>query len=207
MKLFDEVIVACDARGAEGAMVLRGLLESFRLHVHFYRLVQRRQALDFFGGDRPNCDYMVLHAHGTGDDYEPRIHFELVDQVDGDYQAAEGWESIDFDLTPGNVRDIVKKGRGTVLAGGCGAGRRPLAEAFLAAGFDAYIGATEPYVDADSAGLFTYGFFYFALSADRDFAPRVYSDREAVEQAARFDPGFKHGTRSYRYSGKRVGQD
>jgi hypothetical protein len=39
----------------------------------------------------------------------------------------------------------------------------PLAEAFLTAGFDAYIGATEPYVDADSTCLFAYGFFYFAL--------------------------------------------
>ena len=49
MKLGDKVGVVCDHTLIEEARAIRAALESFRLHVELYRLVQRGQAEDFFG--------------------------------------------------------------------------------------------------------------------------------------------------------------
>jgi hypothetical protein len=58
-----------------------------------------------------------------------------------------------------------------------------------------YVGATEPYVDGDSALLFTIGFFYHLLLADeRDYAPRTFTDKEAAQWAASMDQDFDLGT-------------
>ena len=80
-------------------------------------------------------------------------------------------------------------------------GREPLARAFLEVGYDGYVGATEDYVDGDSALLFTIGFFYHLLADERDYAPRTFTDREAAERAAAMDCEFELGTRPYRYWG------
>jgi hypothetical protein len=161
--------------------------------------VQKGEALAFLAGARPVCQYLVLGGHGTGSDEEPRIPFEVVDQANSDPRAVDGWGPVSLDLTPESIPELVRGGRETIIAGGCGAGRTPLADAFLEAGFNAVIGPTERYVDADSALLFVIGFFYFVLAADRDLAPSAYSDEEAVKRASRLDPDFKHGTLSYRY--------
>jgi hypothetical protein len=128
----------------------------------------------------------VLCAHGHGPDDDPKIRLEVVDQKDGDPDAVEGWERRPFDLSRGNVPGLVTVPRGVLVAGGCGAGREPLARAFLEAGYDGYVGATEDYVDGDSALLFTIGFFYHLLADERDYAPRTFTDREAAERARRW---------------------
>ena len=145
------------------------------------------------------CRYTVLcaHAHGPGDD--PKIRFGVVNQRDGDPTAIAGWEPYEFDLSKDNIPDLVSSPRGTLIAGGCGAGREPLARAFLEAGYEGYVGPTEPYVDGDSALLFTVGFFYHVMADERDYAPRTFTDREAAQRAALMDRDFECGTRSYRY--------
>jgi hypothetical protein len=69
----------------------------------------------------------------------------------------------------------------------------------LEAGYEGYVGATEEYVDSDSAILFVIGFFYNVLADERDYAPRIFTDREAAERAAAMDQDFELGTRAYRY--------
>jgi hypothetical protein len=193
------VAVVTDRTSVEHASAIRAALEVFRLRVDFYRMVQRRQLLAFLAGEHIRYDYTVLCAHGTGPDNAPRIVLEVVDQVAGDYEAETGWESVPVELIPTTIPELVHAAGGTFICGGCGAGRPPLADAFLAAGYDPYIGAEHRYVDADSAFLFTVGFFYFVLAEDRGPGAVSYSDAEAVERAAALDPSFRYGTKWYRY--------
>jgi hypothetical protein len=197
------VAVVTDRASVEHAGAIRAALEVFRLRVDFYRMVQRRQCLAFLAGEHFPYDYTVLCAHGTGPDDAPRIVMEVVDQVAGDYEAETGWESVPVELDPATIPELVCAAGGALICGGCGAGRPPLADAFLAAGYDTYIGAEHPYVDAESAFLFIVGFFYFALAEDRGPDAVSYSDAEAVERAAALDPGFRYGTKWYRYHSRR----
>jgi hypothetical protein len=197
------VAVVTDRDSVEVASAIRAALEVFRLRVDFYRMVQRRHFLAFLAGEHIPYDYTVLCAHGTGPDEAPRIVVEVVDQVAGDYEAETGWESVLVELTPQTIPKLVHAAGGTLVCGACGGGRAPLAEAFLGAGYDTYIGAEQSYVDAESAFLFTVGFFYFALAEDRGPDAVPYSDAEAVERAAALDPNFRYGTRLYRYYSRR----
>jgi hypothetical protein len=192
-----------DCNSIEHASALRAALEVFRLRVDLYRMVQRRHLLAFLAGQRIPYDYTVLGGHGTGPDDAPKLIMEVVDQVAGDHEADTGWEPVLVELTPQTIPKLVHATGGTLVCGGCGAGRPPLADAFLAAGYDAYIGAVQPYIDAESAFLFTVGFFYFALGEDRGPDAVAYSDAEAVERAAALDPEFRYGTKWYRYYSRR----
>jgi hypothetical protein len=200
MNLFEHVAVVGSSEASD-PLVLRSVLEEFGLRVDLYRLYQKRNVEDFFAGRGvpKECRYTGLCGHGSDDD--PKIRLEVVDQKDGDPDAVEGWEPRPFDLSKGNVPGLVTAPRGVLVAGGCGAGREPLARAFLEAGYDGYVGATEDYVDRDSALLFTIGFFYHLLADERDYAPRTFTDREAAERAAAMDCEFELGTRPYRYWG------
>lgn len=202
MKLFDEVAVACDLKMIEEANAIRAVLESFRLRVRFHRFVRRRNVVEFFGDSPGGCEYTVLVCHGMGDAEEPKIRFEVVDQAEGKMDAPEGWEDAPFDLTPSTITKVVAGARGTLVSVACGSGRKPLAEAFLAAGYEAYVAPVEEYYDGDSAVLFVAGFFYHLLAEDRDYAPMSYTAREATERAAAMDEHFELGTRAFRYHGK-----
>ncbi|HYZ92863.1 MAG TPA: hypothetical protein VFA34_10795 [Actinomycetota bacterium] len=200
MEHFDDVVLVTDVRFAEVAMSLRGILESYRLIVHFVRLVQRRQCEAFFSGvDRPSAELTILASHGlTTDDGEPCLWFECVDNPSPDPKATSGWVPDRFDLTPTTIPKYVRDMQGSVVSVACGGGREPLARAFLAAGADAYVGATEPYIDMGSAVLFVTGLVYYLLAGDRDFAPRGYTFDEAVQRASEFDADWAGGTGSFR---------
>jgi len=196
MKLFEHVAVAASSEDP-GALVLRSELEQLGLRVHHYRFYQKRNVEDFFAskGVPSECRYTVLYAHGYGPEDDPKFRFEVVDQEQGNPYTVEGWQPYDFDLTKDNVPELVTASRGTLVASGCGAGREPLAKAFLEAGYEGYVGATENYVDGDSALLFVIGFLYHLLAEERDYAPRTFTDKEA----AAIDEDFELGTRAYRY--------
>jgi hypothetical protein len=104
-------------------------------------MVQRRHLLAFLAGEHIPYDYTVLGGHGAGPEDAPKLVVEVVDQVAGDYGAETGWGPVLVELTPQTIPELVHADGGTLVCGGCGAGRPPLAEAFLAAGYDAYIGA------------------------------------------------------------------
>lgn len=202
MELFEEVVVVTDARSSEEAYTVRSILEFYRLRVRFERLVQRRQLDDFFAGRLGRSPYTVVIAHGADTDDGRAIRFVLVDNAGGDPTAAEGWQPVTVDLTARTIPDIVTQGSGALITSSCGGGDNALAEAFLRAGYDAYVGQAQPYYDSGASLVFLTGLFYFLLAEDRDFDPRRYSLEEAVARAAALDPGWKFGTESFRcYSG------
>lgn len=198
MELFEEVVVVTDVRSCEEAYTVRSVLEFFRLRVRFERLVQRRQLDDFFAGRLGGSPYTIVMAHGAETDDGRAIRFVLVDTPWGDPKAAEGWAPVTVDLTASTIPDIVTKGSGTLITCSCGGGDRSLAEAFLHAGYDAYVGQTQPYYSSDASLVFLTGLFYFLLAEDRDFDARRYSLQEAVARAAALDAGWKFGTESFR---------
>lgn len=196
MRYWDEVAIITDARTVEYANALRGALESFHLRVRFHRIVQRTQVLEALGGELPLPEYTVLVIHGHTEGNTPLLRFEVVDNPSPDPRAVEGWFPTHVDLTPDTIPTLVKMTGGTVLTIACEGGREPLAQAFLAAGCDAYVGC-ETAPDMDSATLFCIGLFYFLLSEDRDNAPRGYTLEEAVKRAAALDSGWAYGTRNF----------
>ncbi|HEV2811324.1 MAG TPA: hypothetical protein VGV93_13120 [Acidimicrobiales bacterium] len=200
LRLFDQVAIACDRTMVDLAGAMRAALESYRLHVRFFRFVQHRKVLDFFGRGVPDCNWTVLVAHGVCEEGIRKIRFEAVDQVDGDWEAPMGWVDTNFDLTPANIPDLATGARGGLLSLACGSGTKEFADAFLAAGYQRYIGPTTEsgYYNADAALLFSLAFFYYALAGDRDYAPRIYSDEEAAERAAEIDSEFGFGPGAFR---------
>ena len=204
MRAFENVTVVCDWKTVEDAIAVRAVLESFRLRVQFLRLVQRRQVFDFFAGRGvSDCSYTVLVCHGTGTDADPTIRLQVVDQVTGDPYAPEGWEVATVELSAATIADTVTAARGTLVSTACGSGREPLAAAFLAAGYDAYVAPVGRYHDSDAAVLFVAGFFYHLLAEDRDYAATAYTEVEAVRRAASIDRDSRFGTGVFRhYSAK-----
>lgn len=161
MELFEEVVVVSDVRSAEEAYTVRSILEFYRLRVRFERLVQRRQLDDFFAGRLGSSPYTVVMVHGAETDEGRVIRFELVDNAGGDPKAAEGWEPITVDLSARTIPEIVTKGSGTLITCSCRGGDSSLAEAFFQAGYDAYVGQTEPYYSSHASLMFVTGLFYF----------------------------------------------
>lgn len=199
LKMFDTVTVVCDPVTFEHGNAIRAVLEVYRLEVHLVQLIQHRQAEAFFANPDPSCRYTVLDAHGSNKPPGMGIHISVVDQKDGDERAAEGWDDSPLLLTAATVPKVVK-GNGTLISLACGSGNPSLAGAFLDAGYDAYIAPTgdRPYPDADAAALFAAGFFYFAMSGDRDYETASYTDDAATSQAADIDAAHIYGTGLFR---------
>ena len=186
-------------------LVLQSVLQQLGIRAHLYRFYNPQQVTDFFArkGVPEECRFTILCAHAGGPAGDPAIHYDLVEQKDGDNTDPYGWEDYDLEISESTIPDLVTKARGTLVAMGCGAGREPLARAFLEAGYDGYVGATEEYVDGDSAFVFTVNLFYHLMAEERDFAPKSHTVAEAVELAALTDPDFAEGTRPYRYWGRK----
>jgi hypothetical protein len=226
MKMLDEVAVVCDHRTVESALALRGVLEHLRLRVRLHRLVEHREALDFFAGRASSCRYTVLmsmattgeESPGSGtflDVFEDGLRFELFETAYSDPGAEEVVERSKafFDLTPRTIPNLVTAAEGTLIAI---AGHDAMVQPFLTAGYDAVIAPAAPpernrwltsfyYTpgcpDYDAALLFIVGFFYFARSGavapDRPGA--AYNDEQAVAKAATLDSAHRGGTSGYHY--------
>jgi len=195
MKLFERVAIVCDhtPEMLEMAGALRAMLESFTLRVDFHHLIQKRQMLDFFA-QSPEADFTVLFTHGEG----KQLTFTVVDQEDGDFEAVHGWEEVKFALTPENIPEVVRGAHGTLIAVGCGGGKLTFADAFLAAGYEAFVGAATDYVDGNASLLFLVGFFYHLLAESQDYAPQGYTIEEAVVRASEIDRDFAEGMQAFR---------
>jgi hypothetical protein len=196
VKMFDRVVIGTDLASLDIAHAIRSSLELFRLHVYLDWFVQKRNVLDFLAGNVPDSDYVVLCCHGLQgvkdpSGVTPMAFLDLSDQVDGK------WVGTDVALTPANIPGLVKLPGRTIIALGGEAGREPLARAFLESGCRAYVGPDD-HVDQDSTALFAIAFFYHLLAPDRDSRLR-WTDRQAAELAARFDPDSREGTHVFRY--------
>lgn len=198
LKLFIPVAIVCDNTMIEKASALRGMLESFRLRVDFYRFVQKPQVFDCFAQHRSYA-YTIILCHGGGDTPEDmHIIFEVVDQASGDYDNPEDWDSVNIKFTPAKIAEHVQNWDGTLLAISCGSGREALAQAFLQSGYHIYIDPTETYSDTGSTLVFVGNLFYFLMAEDRDYATTIYTEQEAVEKAVQLDPDFCYGTKLFR---------
>lgn len=198
MNFFTNVAIVTDHTMAEDADAIRGVLESFRLRVDFYRLVQKPQVTRFFQQDR-QYPYTIVFCHGSGDPPDDlHLAIEVVDQKDGRYEEPQDWFPVTIKMTPSFVKDNMRGRSGTLVSVACGSGRRPLADAFVDAGYDAYIAPVEPYYDSQAGIAFLTSLFYFLLAEDRDYAKTTFSEEEAVRMAAALDQSFKYGSMAFR---------
>lgn len=198
MKLFSTVAIVTDHTMVEDASALRAVLEAFSVRVEFFRLVQRPQVLSFFQQEQQQ-DYTIIFCHGNG---EPpgdlHLALKVVDQKDGDYEAPEGWAPTTVKVTPAFVKENIRGRVGTLISTACGSGRRPLADAFIDAGYNSYIAPVEPYYNSQAGIAFLTSFFYLLLSEDRDYAEIKYSEVEAVQAAVELDSEFAYGPNAFR---------
>lgn len=198
MKLFANVAIVTDHSMHEDADAIRSVLESLSLRADLYRLVQKPQVAGFFQQDR-QYPYTIVFCHGAGDPPdELHIAVQVVDQKDGRYQDPEGWSPITVKMTPSFVRDNVRGRTGTLISVACGSGCRPLADAFIDAGYDAYIAPVEPYYNSQAGIAFLTSLFYLLMAEDRDYAEKTFSEEEAVRMAAALDDSFKYGPMAFR---------
>ena len=196
MKPFDSVVIGSARDTFAEAQAMRAALESFLLNVHLYWFRQKRNLMDFLAGHVADADYVVLCCHGSPcvegdlDTTRLRVH-NLVEEIDG------RWESATVNLSPDDIREMVRLPGRTVITQGCGTGVEPIAHAFLDAGCRAYIGPIRP-ADQDAGPLFVSAFFYFLLRPSTD--PRVdMTERRAAELSANIDTLSLEGTHLFRY--------
>jgi hypothetical protein len=198
MKLFTPVAILCDYTLVEHAVALRAMLESFRIHVDFYRFVQKPQVYSFFQGRQ--YPYTVIVCHGRGNTTEDmHLALEAVEQENSDYDQTDGWNAMTVKLTPAWISEYVRNRSGSLISTACGSGREPLAGAFLKAGYSSYTEPIGTYYNACAGQIFVSNFFYFLMSEDRDYVPTVFSERAAFNQAASIDPDFQYGPKVFRH--------
>jgi hypothetical protein len=194
MRMFEPVVIACDSTSLDVALAIRGALELFRLPVYMHFCVQKRNVLDVLAGRIPDSEYVVLALHScvaySSQIDEPSMS-TVVEEVDG------RWQPWRLDLTPQTIREVVQLEGRKVVNVVCDSGSPEVAQAFLDAGCAAYIGA-DGGVDQDACALFTIGFFYHLLSAERHES-LLTTDEEAVALAAAADTRWKGGTQVFRY--------
>lgn len=151
MKRFhNHVVIGCDytPEMRQQAEILRGVLEAFSIRVHLYHFVHYRNVVEFLKGQIPECDYVILCCHGVGATEEDmRFNLQVIRQSDDQDERKDGWQQVTFNLTPKNVSEYVQNPKGTLICTACGSGREAWANAFLAAGYKAYIAPADDYVD------------------------------------------------------------
>ncbi len=203
MKKFDTVVIGCDmAFGmVESALMLRTMLESRNIRVYLHKLIHKQHVLDFLARNHPETEYVIIMCHGDGTNEEPSLRFDVIDRIEGqlDHYGREMWQGIKFYLTPQNIPELVTKAQGTLISVACASGRKPLADAFLKAGYKGYIAPT----DWNDAGtLFLTGFFHHLLAEDSDdpvFTAVKYSDKEAAALAALHDLKIKDSVQTFQH--------
>lgn len=193
MKLGDKVGIVCDHTCAEEARALRCMLEAYRLDVDLHRLTQRWQAEEFFSKRASQYDYLILDCHGTN---KPNLRIKL-EVIEPKKENPELADMIDYELTPANIVDRLKRFSGVFVSMACESGREPFGAAFLKAGCKAYLGPAD-YSDVSSGLLFVSAFFCFLQYEWRLPAPEKWTISDAAEAARRVDPRAKFGTSIWR---------
>jgi hypothetical protein len=195
------VAIACDSAPGnfQQATAIRGVLEAFSLQVHLYQFIQKQNVLDFLAGSYPECDYVIFCCYGKDAiDGEKQLIFHVVHQIDNDYDNKNGWDRIDFILTPSNLSQYVKNPKGTLICGGAASGE-VWAKAFLSVGYKVYIAPAQEDLACNSKLLFIIGFFYHLLMHRLDYTDKIFTPQESVAEAAAMDKHYEFGTQLFRY--------
>lgn len=194
------VVIACDSAPGnfQQATAIRGILEAFGVQVHFYELVQKQNVLDFLSGNYPSCDYTIWFIYGSfGTNGEEKLDFQVVHQNDSDYTNKQGWERINFSLTPSTVSEYIKNAKGTLICGA--ASGNTWADPFLSTGFQGYIAPIKPDLACNSYILFITGLFYHLLFHTLDYTDKKLTLQESVVAAASMDHHYEFGTQLFRH--------
>jgi GNAT superfamily N-acetyltransferase len=119
-------LAACDT-GAHDA--LRSILESLRIRVNLVPVGQVRHLVRVLDGTEATAPFLVLACHGDGGRILlPRLALQV-----------ERFQPYHGSLGPEEIAGCARLGGQTVICTGCDTGAADLAEAFLAAGCDAYL--------------------------------------------------------------------
>jgi hypothetical protein len=196
MKLGDRVGIVADHTHGEEAMALRAILETFRLQVDLYRLVQRWQAEEFFAKRAKGYDHLILACHGTDTDKGagPRIKLEVIEPRKDNPELGD---IVEFPLTPANVPDKLTAFKGVFVSMACFSGSEALGTAFLKAGCRAYLGPGD-YSDGSSGMMYVLAIFHFLSYEWRLPDPHTYTIAQAAEAARKLDPTAKFGTKIWK---------
>ena len=198
--LSTSVVIVCDAAPGnfQRASAVRSVLETFGLQIYFYQLLQQQNVLDFLGGDYPDCDYVIWFCYGCSDnDGNEQLNFTVVHQQDNDYNSKSGWERVNVSLTPSNLGKYIKNPQGALICAATSG--KYWAEAFLAAGYKAYIAPTQADTACNSETLFITGFFYYLMMHTLDYTDQKFSPQESAIKAASMDRDYECGTQLFKY--------
>jgi len=145
------------------AIALRSILEYFNYRVEIHWIGSRPQFLEVLQGNIPTFHYIVLSCHGD----ETGI-------------LVPGQESVSSE----NLSQSVKLPGKIVLGLGCLTGTKPIANAFLKGGCEAYIAPTD-FIEGNAALLFAIHLFYF-LADKRTLGEAVDLSQQHDDQCALF---------------------
>ena len=160
--------------GASGeGELLRSILESLNCVVLSHWPGTPGDFLKVIGQGESCAPYLIVAGHGD----EGNLIF-------GEYGASIDTSMlIGGNMPPECIGEHVRLPGCTVINTCCSGGARPLAEAFMAGGLKAYIGAVED-VEGDAVRLFVTHFFYQLPRAG-------HSIRRAWRHAASYDKGSR----------------
>jgi hypothetical protein len=168
------------------------------LQIYFFELLQKQNVLDFLAGDYPDCDYVIWYFYGSpGLNGDEQLNFQVVQQKNNDYTNKSGWERVQFSLGPLTVSHYVKNPKGTLICGATSG--EHWAEAFLAAGYKAFIAPTQTDLACNSETLFIIGFFYHLLMHTLDYTDQKFTPQESAIAAALMDRHYECGTKLFNY--------
>lgn len=163
------------------AMVHRAVLEAYSHCVTMHDLWGEERVRRFFG-TKDDSALTLVECHGSGkNDGEAVINFSVLRHKQG-----PEFESVEFHVTPANVREVVKAGSGIIIMNACWAGKLSFADAFLSAGFSAYIAPAKT-SDQWSGLQFITAFIGYLMYEVRDWGARKVDVREAFDMARRID--------------------
>ena len=137
MKLWSRVRIITDKGYLRFAAGYRSMFEFYGQNVLHLTVHTEEELLKVF--QEPCDDFVVtmLCCHGWGKTEEDAVlNWELQRRVN-----EIEWERAEFQMTPQDIRDIVKTGHGVLLNVACWGAKQSFADAFLAAGYRYYVAA------------------------------------------------------------------
>lgn len=171
---------------------IEAITQAFCMNTTLIR-ADTEEALKSHGScSQPDIELTVLSCHGFPQKNGPVVLNWTVGRPLNHIE----WEDVELRISGQDVGKYFTRGSGALLNLACWSGREEFAQAFLNAGYDAYI-APEKTSDCFSAYQFYTAFLGYAVYEQRDEKPQKLSFEECVERARKIDD-FWDGANGYR---------
>ena len=131
------------------AVTLRSALEWWQVQVRLHPIGQAKDLVSVLGGSQHLAPIVILMCHGDDRGI-------LLPELGAELEAEQPYHHV---LTPTNVLECVHVPNRVVINTGCATGTTALADAFLGAGAQVYIGP-EGYVEADASLFYMFQLCY-----------------------------------------------